>query len=385
MPFKIDNHLSDLTELRHHLHAIAEVSGSEKKTASAICEFLQGTSPDHLQTGVGGYGILATYNGEADGPHVLIRCELDGLPIPDEVDSEYRSEKEGVGHKCGHDGHMSIVCGVAKYLGKKKLDAGKVTLLFQPAEETGEGAQQVMEDNKFQEIQPDYCFALHNLPGFKKHQIVIRDDVFAAASVGLIVNLKGSTAHAAHPEQGSSPALAMAQIVQAFSSTPQFYSSLDEAVKVTVINAQLGERAFGTSPGKATVMTTLRAYQDEVLDRLKSKCIQIAKGATQMYDLSFDFKWVEPFPATVNHDNEVDVIRSSAKELGLEIIKKPTPFSWSEDFGHFTMHIPGAMFGLGIGEDHPPLHAEIYDFPDDVVSTGVSMFITIIKQVISSE
>lgn len=380
MPFNVDNHLTDLTKLRHHLHSIAEVSGSEKETSGAIREFLQEMSPDHLQTGIGGYGILATYVGEDDGPHLVIRCELDALPISDAIDEKYRSKKEGVGHKCGHDGHMSIVCGVARFLGEQGLDAGKVTLLFQPAEETGEGARQVIEDKKFQDLRPDYCFAFHNLPGFKKHEIVIREGVFAAASVGLIVNLKGSTAHAAHPEQGSSPALAMAQIVQAFSSVPQFYSSLDEVVKVTVINAQLGERAFGTSPGKATVMATLRTYEDEVLDRLKSRCIQIAEGVAQTYDLFIEFEWVEPFPATVNDKKGVDVIQSSAQKLGSEINKKSTPFSWSEDFGHFTRQIPGAMFGVGIGKEHPPLHAEVYDFPDDVISTGVSMFIQIIKQ-----
>lgn len=379
MPFR------DLTDLRHHLHSLAEVSGAEKNTADAISDFLQETSPDYLKAGVGGYGILATYEGNANGPHVLIRCELDALPIQDDIDEKYRSNKDMVGHKCGHDGHMSIVCGVAQFLGEQGLDSGKVTLLFQPAEETGEGARRVLDDQKVQKLQPDFCFGLHNLPGFKKHLIVIREDVFAAASVGLIVNLKGSTAHAAHPERGRSPALAMAQIVQAFSSVPQFYSSLDESVKVTVIHAQLGERAFGTSPGNATVMATLRTYQDEVLERVKEKCVAIAEGKAQTYDLSFEYEWVEPFPATVNHKHAVDVVKESAKKLDLDIEFKSAPFSWSEDFGHFTSQIQGAMFGLGIGENHPPLHAEEYDFPDDVIPTGVSMFIEIIKQTISGE
>jgi amidohydrolase len=385
MPFRIDNHLRDLTELRHHLHSLAEVSGSEKNTADAINKFLKETSPDHLKTGVGGYGILATYEGNDDRPHVLIRCELDALPIQDGIEEQYRSNKDEVGHKCGHDGHMSIVCGVARFLGEQDLDIGKVSLLFQPAEETGQGAGRVLEDKNFQEIKPDYCFALHNLPGFKKHQLVIRENVFAAASVGLIVHLKGNTAHAAHPEQGKSPAQAMIQLVQSFSSIPQFYSSLDEAVKVTVIHANLGERAFGTSPGKATVMSTLRTYQDEILDRLKAKCTEIAEGTAQTYKLSFDCEWVESFPATVNDDKAVEVIRFSAKALGYDVVNKSTPFSWSEDFGHFTREIPGAMFGLGIGEDHPPLHAEEYDFPDEVIPTGVSVFIKIIKQINASE
>jgi len=381
MPFNIEKHLDELVELRHHIHSIAEVSSSEDNTAGYIADFLQKTSPDDLQTGVGGNGILATYDSGTDGSHVLIRCELDALPIPDVNEVEYQSKNEGVGHKCGHDGHMSILCGLALLMDEGALDSGKVTLLFQPAEETGKGAQRVIEDETFQEIDLDYCFALHNLPGFEKHQIIVRDDVFAAASVGLVIKLKGHSAHAAHPEQGKSPALAMAQLVQAFSSAPQFYSPLEQAAKVTVINANLGERAFGTSPGEANVMATLRTYDEDVLDTMKEKCLHLAEGAAQTYDLNVDSEWVEPFPATVNTEDGNDIIKSAAGALDVEIHHKEAPFGWSEDFGHFTKEINGAMFGLGIGESHPALHAEDYDFEDEVIPTGVSMFMQIINEV----
>lgn len=385
MPFNIEDHLDKLVDLRHHIHSIAEVSSSEDNTADYISNFIQDTSPDELQTGVGGNGILATYDSGSEGPHVLIRCELDALPIPDVNDIDYQSQNDGVGHKCGHDGHMSMLCGLALLLSDGALDAGKVTLLFQPAEETGKGAKRVIGDDKFQALDLDYCFALHNLPGFKKHQIVVRDDVFAAASVGLVVKLKGHSAHAAHPEQGKSPALAMAQLVQAFSSAPQFYSPLEEAAKVTVINANLGERAFGTSPGEANVMATLRTYDEGVLEDLKEQCLHLAKGAAQTYDLETESEWVEPFPATVNSDEGIEAVKNAADELDFEIHQKEAPFGWSEDFGHFTDQITGAMFGLGIGEDHPALHAETYDFEDDVIPTGVSMFMQIINEVTTSK
>jgi amidohydrolase len=257
----------------------------------------------------------------------------------------------------------------------------KGEVLFRPAKETGEGAGRVIEDPQFQELSPDFCFALHNLPGFKKNQVVLRKEVFAAASVGLIVNFKGSTAHASHPEQGKSPALAMAQTVQAFSSVPQFYSPLEEAAKVTVINASLGEPAFGTSPGRATVMATLRTYNEELLNKLKEKCLRIAQRTAHTYELASDFEWVEPFPATVNTNDGYRIVESAAEKLNLDIHEKASPFSWSEDFGHFTNQINGAMFGLGAGKDHASLHAEEYDFPDDVIPTGVSMFKQIINEV----
>ncbi len=381
MPFNIDKHLQELIDLRHRLHSMAEVSGEEQETGEAIVDFLKSTSPDFLEEKVGGHGILATYEGQKEGPHVLIRCELDGLPIADKIDKDYRSQTKEVGHKCGHDGHMTIICGVARMLEKHLPDSGKVTLLFQPAEETGEGARQVIEDPKFKKLSPDYCFALHNLPGFKKNEIIIRDDVFAAASVGLIVNFKGSTAHAAHPEQGKSPALAMAQTVQAFSAVPQFYSPLEKAAKVTVINVNLGARAFGTSPGRATVMATLRTYDEDLLEMLKAKCLGIAEQTAETYDLSVDHEWVEPFPSTVNDATANRVIIAAAEKQDFQIHPKEHPFSWSEDFGHFTKDTKGAMFGLGAGEEHPALHAEDYDFPDEIISTGIRMFMEIIIEV----
>ena len=381
MPFNFEEHYDNLISLRHHLHSIAEVSGEEYQTSDYITEFLETTDPDELLTGIGGYGLIASYDSGEAGPHILLRCELDALPIADEIEADYRSVAEGVGHKCGHDGHMTILCGVAKYLEEQGLESGKVSLLFQPAEETGEGAKRVIEDERYQELSPDYCFALHNLPGFEKHQIILRNKVFAAASVGLIVNFEGATAHASHPEQGKSPALAMAQTVQAFSSAPQFYTPLEEAAKVTVINAGLGERAFGTSPGKATVMATLRTYNEDLLEELKKKCLNIAEKNADTYGLDVNHEWVEPFPSTVNADEAVDVIKAAADVLAYQTHHKETPFSWSEDFGHFTAQTTGAMFGLGSGSDHPALHAQAYDFPDDVIPTGVSMFVQIIKEI----
>src|SRR6056297_1068244 len=112
MPFSIEENLDRLKDLRHHIHSIAEVSGKEKQTAQYITDFISETDPDELLTGVGGNGILATYSGDGDGPHLLMRCELDALPIPDEIDSDYKSGSDDVGHKCGHDGHMAMLCGL---------------------------------------------------------------------------------------------------------------------------------------------------------------------------------------------------------------------------------------------------------------------------------
>lgn len=370
----------ELIELRHELHTLAEVSGEEKETARRVTSFLETTDPDELITGLGGTGILARYRGKEEGPKILIRCELDALPIPEENDFEYKSKNKATGHKCGHDGHMAIVCGLASMLEEKRPERGEVLLLFQPAEETGDGAKGVLEDDRFNKVQPDRVFALHNLPGYPKHQVIVKEKSFAAASVGMIIRLKGKTSHSAHPEQGNSPATALSHLIQDLSTLPQFYTSLDQAAKVTVIHARLGEVAFGTSPSQAEVMATLRTYSEQTLDALKEKALEIASGLSKTYNLELETGWVENFRVTENDPESVEVIRKVAKDNGLDILEKEEPFSWSEDFGRFTQKYPGAMFGLGAGKDHPGLHASDYDFPDELIETGIRMFAGIIEK-----
>lgn len=374
----------ELVALRHHLHSIAEVSGEEDDTADYIKEQLQSCHPDELITGVGGNGIIARFKGDKEGPVILIRCELDALPIAEENNIEYVSKNEGVGHKCGHDGHMTIVFGVAKELKKKSLSRGEVLLLFQPAEETGKGAKCVLEDEKFKDIEPDYVFALHNIPGYEKHGVIVKEGVFAAASVGFIARLKGETAHAAHPEEGNSPALAVAQLIQSLSSLSQFHAPFEKAAKVTVVQTHIGEQAFGTSPGYGKVMATLRTYDDEVLKNLQQRAIDLAKGIAETYDLELDTEWVEPFPATVNGERAIELVRSAASSANITLIEKPEPFGWSEDFGHFTDRFEGALFGLGSGKNQPALHASAYDFRDEIIGTGVKMFVEIIDEVLQN-
>lgn len=375
-------HIDEIIELRHDLHTLAEISGEEKRTAQRIQSFLKTTDPDELITNVGGTGIIVRYCGEEPGPKILIRCELDALPIPEENDFGYLSKDKGTGHKCGHDGHMAIVCGLAQLLSEsnESLLHGEIILLFQPAEETGEGAKRILEDHKFKKIHPDRVFALHNLPGYPKNQVVIKKNSFAAASIGLILRLKGKTSHSAHPEEGRSPALALSQLIQNISSLTQFNVPLDRSAKATVIHARLGEIAFGTSPGEAEVMATLRSYDQETLEILKEKAVSNAEGISQTYGLELETEWIESFQLTENDPESVDVISEAAKNLGLDVLEKKEPFNWSEDFGRFTQAFKGAMFGLGAGKDHPGLHASDYDFPDELLETGVRMFAGIVDQ-----
>lgn len=363
-----------LIELRHLLHTTAEPSGAEERTAAIVRERLEAAGADRIVGGIGGHGLAAVFEGRKPGPRLLLRCELDALPIPETIDLPYASGTPGVSHKCGHDGHMAILCGVASLLGESRPAAGAVILLFQPGEEVGKGAGWVLGDGKYAELAPDRVFALHNLPGFERGALVWREGVFSAASSGLIVELHGRTAHAAEPQKGRSPALAVAELINAFSAMPQFGTALDAAAKVTVIHARVGEIAFGTSPGEGAVMATLRAHEQQVMDEISKRCEELALGIARSHGLEVEVRWDEVFPSTVNDDDAVAIVRRAAEQLGIEAVEAPGPFPWSEDFGNFTARTPGALFGLGAGRDHPALHHPTYDFPDELLPAGVAVF-----------
>lgn len=370
--------MDTLISVRKALHQRAELSGQEEKTAAYVQQLLADCQPDHLLTGLGGHGLAAIFEGKNEGPGILLRADLDALPIPETLDMAHGSGTPDVAHKCGHDGHMTILIGVARRLAERRPPRGQVILLFQPAEEIGQGARWVLDDPTFQDIQPDYVFALHNLPGFETGAVVLRRQTFASASKGMIIRLTGATSHASQPESGHSPALAVAQLIQSLSAVPQFHSGLSQAAQVTIIHAKIGEQAFGTSPGKGVVMATLRSHEQAVMETVTTHCERIANAIAATYNLDCEIEYVEEFPATVNDGQAVAWVEQAAHDLKFEQVWPETPFPWSEDFGHFTAGWPGALFGLGAGIDTPALHHPTYDFPDELLAPGVEMFVKLI-------
>jgi len=364
----------DLAALRRELHAHPELSGQEAGTAAFLREFLVACDPRRILDGLGGHGLAAVFAApdDAPGPTVALRAELDALPITETGTVPHASRRPGVGHLCGHDGHMALLCGVARALAARPLRRGRVVLVFQPSEETGEGAHRVISDPRWESLGVDYAFAIHNLPRHPLGRVLLREGPFTAGSVGLILRLQGRTAHAAYPEQGQSPAAAMARLVPALAALPAGLEERGDLALVTVVHARLGDRAFGTTPGEAVVMATLRADREDVLDGLRQRALGAAETIAAGEALGLAHEWVEEFPVTDNDAVAVAVAERAARSCGLEIAA-PTesPFRWSEDFGWFTRVASGALIGLGSGEQQPVLHAPDYDFPDALLPVGV--------------
>lgn len=373
--------IEELINIRHQLHRLAELSGEEKHTSKAILRQIKKYKPDQLITRIGGYGLAAVYKGQQAGPRLLFRADMDALPIEEINELAYKSQNKAVSHKCGHDGHSTILIGLAAILHKNPPAKGEVVLLFQPAEETGMGANQVIADEKFKQVKPDFAFALHNLPGFEKGQIIWRNSTFAAASIGLQLELTGRTAHASQPETGISPAVAMAEIIQAFQALNVTHPDDDHFAGLTITHAQLGERAVGTAPGRALIWATLRSYQDTLLADLQEQCVSIARNCATKNNLKLLIDWQEPFAASVNIDELNHYLVQAARNLKYPIEEKQNPFRWSEDFGHFGNETKTCLFGIGAGEDQPALHNPDYDFPDDLIMQGAQLFDAIRKQI----
>lgn len=365
-----------LLHLRHELHRFPELSGKEKQTARRIVRFLKPLKPDLLVEKLGGHGVLAVYDSGQPGPEVLFRADIDALPINELNELDYQSETPGVSHKCGHDGHSAILAGLAAYIAGNRPLKGKVLLLFQPAEEIGMGALAVLNDPLFESFNPGYCFALHNLPGYTENAIVVREGTFAAASRGMVIKLRGRTSHASEPEKGHSPEAAMAQLMGALPrlSGNDFMDRYRDFIMLTLIYASLGTPAFGTTPGEAVLMVTLRANLDADMELLVSTACEMVRAQAENSGLDFEISYTEEFPATTNHPDAVNILISAAASMNLEVVEAGLPFRWSEDFAHFALRSKSALFGIGAGETYPSLHNPDYNFPDQIIQTGVSMW-----------
>lgn len=375
---------SDLRKLRRELHRRPEPSGDEKGTAARIAQVLTVLGVDEIRTGLGGHGVAAVLEGGAgDGPTVLLRSDMDALPIPDRTGKDWSSTVPGTGHMCGHDGHMTILTGVIdRLLGELDGLAGRIVALYQPAEEIAHGARAVLDDPAFRELEPDYVCALHNLPGFPTGAVILREGIFASASRGLILRLHGETSHAAHPEDARTPAPALAALIDGLTALPQLVTPLERAALVTVIHAELGEIAFGTTPGEAVVMATLRAHRDAEMERLGEAALRLAEGTARTWNLDWEHEWVEVFPACVNDAELTGLLAETAAGLELPVIRPAVPFPWSEDFGAFLQRYPGVLFGLGAGEEHPQLHSSRYDFPDELIEPGIGLFCGLVRRLL---
>ncbi len=373
MGLEIDGHdLARAVALRHALHRAPELSGQEAETAAHVAGLMRDLGAEVVE-GLGGTGVAAVFGAGARG--LLIRCELDALPIVETGAPEWRSERPGVAHLCGHDGHMSILYAVARVLSGR--DPGcRVILLFQPAEETGAGARAVLADPQFAALGADMAISLHNLPGLPLGAVALQAGPVNCASRGLKIRLTGRTSHASEPEKGVSPGVALAGLIPALGALSRDLPVSDPGFRLaTVTHARLGAPTFGVAPGEAEIFVTLRTLLDEQMAALDTEARTLIAAASERFGCEVTVH--EAFGHCVNAPEAVAILQAAC--AGLPKTAEGVPMRASEDFGLFGRVMPAAMLFLGSGETCPALHAPDYDFPDGLIEVGAAIFLRAVE------
>lgn len=371
-----------LTAFRHDLHRRPEVSGQEHATADAFATMIAPTAPDRVLRGLGGTGVAAVYRGADPGPTVMIRAELDGLPIVDAAEVPWASEVPGRGHLCGHDGHLTILAAVARLVARRRPARGRVILLAQPAEEDGSGAAAVLADPRFGAIAPDWAFALHNFPGLSLGECWLKPGAMNCASLGLRIVLSGRTSHASEPGAGLSPGPAVARLIPGLAALGQDGPLGPDFRLVTVTHARLGEPAFGIAPGQAEVWATLRTLTDDAMAGLLAEATALAQTEASAAGLGLELTRHDAFAACANDPQATAHLAAAIAALGIPVTPGDLPMRASEDFGRFAAVARTAMVCLGAGLRHPRLHAPDYDFPDALIAPGAAIFDRVIRDLL---
>lgn len=252
-------------------------------------------------------------------------------------------------------------------------------MLFQPAEEDGAGAARVLADPRFDEIAPDYAFALHNFPGLPLGQAALQAGVMNCASRGMRVMLEGQTAHASLPETGRSPAPALAQLLTALPALGAGDTAeAPEFARVTVTHASLGARAFGVAPGEAELWATLRSRTDDhmaaLVARAEAQVAEVARAAGLGHAIAHE----DIFAHCENDPEATECFRAALEAEAIPIADAELPMRASEDFGRFRARSKSAMVLLGAGTDRPSLHNPDYDFPDALIAVGAGLFLRVV-------
>jgi len=368
-----EDNLKAIVSLRRELHQHPELSLREVETKKRLIHFLK--EHTKLQVVDQGSWFYALYHAESAKPTIAFRADYDAVAVEERSSVSYKSINPGVAHQCGHDGHAAVLAAFAWEIDQLGADRS-VVFIFQHAEEIGAGAMvcaEVIEALKIKEI-----FAYHNVSGLPKHAIGIRNGVSHFASKGLIFTFTGATTHASTPELGRNPVFTIAEVIRSIPILLKEHPFAKPAF-CTVVHVDVGERAFGVSPGRGELLMTIRAEKEEEMETLQELLVALAIKQAQKEQLTFEWQEHDVFPETYNHTESADKVRNAAARLGLNCIELPQASRGSEDFGYFTKKTKGAIFYVGNGEAHPTLHSQEYDFPDDIIPTAVDMFKQLLK------
>ncbi|OJY64804.1 MAG: amidohydrolase [Rhodospirillales bacterium 70-18] len=377
----------ELVAIRRDIHAHPETRFEEVRTAALVADKLREWGIE-VHTGLGKTGVVGTLRGTKTVPSgnsqrsVGLRADMDALFIEEQTGLPYASQVAGKMHACGHDGHTTMLLGAARYLSEHRDFAGTVHFIFQPAEEGGHGAREMIKDGLFERFPCDAVYGMHAIPGFDAGAFAITSGAMMAASDSFTARFRGTGGHGSAPDKGTDPSMAMAHFILGTQGiVGRNVSGLDSAV-ISVGHVAGG--AWGSPniiPAEMVVRGTVRSYTPEVRDLLERRLVELAHGIGLAQGVEGVCEYVRGYPATVNHPAQTTLAVAAATEVAgvARVDAGMTPVMGSEDFAYMLEARPGAYIFLGNGKG-PYVHTPLYNFNDEVIPAGVSWWVAVTRR-----
>ncbi len=377
---RIAAYAEEMKGWRRHLHQHPELAFDCHQTADWIVARLNEIGVDEVHPGIAKTGIVAIINGARPGPTIGLRADMDALPIEELTGADYASKVPGKMHACGHDGHVTMLLGAAKYLAETRNFAGRVALLFQPAEEDGGGGQVMVQEGVMDRFGIGQVYGIHNAPNIPFGHFLTNPGALMASVDTAFVYLTGRGGHGATPHECVDPVVAVVGMVSAIQTIiPRNVYALDEAV-VSVTQIHTGT-ASNIIPEEAMFCATIRCFKPDVRALLKKRFYEIVEGHAAAYGVQarIDYDW--GYPATINHPDEAAFAAEVAREIsGADAVNDNSVREMgSEDFSYMLEARPGAYLFLGTGPG-AGLHHAAYDFNDEAAPVGASFFARLVER-----
>lgn len=382
---------SSIQAIRRDIHAHPELRFEENRTSDLVAKQLESWGIQ-VHRGLGKTGVVGTIEGQLGiGKSIGLRADMDALPLQENNRFEHRSKIEGKMHACGHDGHVAMLLGAAQYLAKHREFKGKVHFIFQPAEEGGGGAREMIQDGLFDLFPCDAVFGMHNWPGIPVGEFGVTPGPMMASSNEFTITITGKGGHAALPHNSSDPVFAASQLVGALQSIITRNKRPVDAAVLSITQFHAGD-ASNIIPDHAWIGGTVRTFTHEVLDLIESRLHQIATSVCSAFDCSAQVEFHRNYPPTINHEKETAFAIEVMKELVGEhrVNSRIDPTMGAEDFAYMLLEKPGCYVFIGNGDgDHRSsghglgpchLHNPSYDFNDEVLPLGSSYWVKLAER-----
>jgi len=375
-----------LVAVRREFHMHPELSQEEVQTTQRVGEILSGLGVE-VQDLHGLTGLVAMVRGKGQGKTVALRADIDALPIQELNQAAYKSQHDGVMHACGHDVHTTIMLGVAKYLqesGLSKKLKGSIKFLFQPAEEKGTGAREMIARGVLENPAVDTIFACHVSPELSVGTVGINRKQSHASADWFSLCIRGKGAHGAHPNEGIDPIVAGAHFITAIQSIVSRNVPPTETAVITVGTFTAGSAA-NVIPEEACLEGTIRALREPIRNQVIERLREIIRGIEGTFRVSCSLEFHEGIPACVNNEDASRFLYDVASEvLGSGKVDYIPPSTGAEDFAFFAIERPSALIRLGCGNRERgivhPLHSPYFDVDEEVLVIGVRIFVEAVRR-----